>query len=393
MILGASRYYLKSIVAAKQAGYFVIALDKNPQAEGFCAADIGIVCDIINYDDVLKISRQYNIDGIVPVNDYGIPTAAYVAEKMNLPGISRHTALLATNKEEMRKEWIKKGVPCPRVEVVYHEREAFLAVEKVGLPCVFKPAHGIGGGSRGVVVVNSALEINAAFKFAQSFYEDKAILVESYIDAEIEHSAEVIVQDGIPHIIAIADKIKTPLPYRVDKNVVYPTVLQGERLQSLQEHIKAAVLALNIHIGAAHVELATTANGPVLFELGARCGGGGTPEPIVPYVTGVQEFVEVVRILCGDRAVNLVPKYSKGCNYHFLLPEPGIVKCVEGISSVESMEEILDVEVFVKPGERIVPVKVGAERSGFIIAGGVTRDEAIELGRKAEQQIRFVYQT
>jgi biotin carboxylase len=92
----------------------------------------------------------------------------------------------------------------------------------------------------------------------------------------------------------------------------------------LEDHIKEAVRAIGIDFGAAHVELATTKDGFVLFELGARCGGGGTPEPIVPFVTGVDEFVETVRILSGDAPVNLKPKRNNGCSYHFITPKAGI---------------------------------------------------------------------
>ena len=70
--------------------------------------------------------------------------------------------------------------------------------------------------------------------------------------------------------------------------------------QALKQTIIDSVIALGIMNGAAHVELASTKSGFILFELGARCGGGGTPEPIVHYATGVNQFVELVRILAGD---------------------------------------------------------------------------------------------
>ncbi|MRS03284.1 lactate dehydrogenase, partial [bacterium] len=55
IILGASRYYAKSIEAARKAGYFIIALDRNPVADGFSSADVGISCDIVDKERVLQI--------------------------------------------------------------------------------------------------------------------------------------------------------------------------------------------------------------------------------------------------------------------------------------------------------------------------------------------------
>lgn len=392
LILGASRYYIKSIEATKQAGYYVIAVDRSPESAGFSAAHEYFVCDIIDKEGVLKIARQLNINAIVPVNDYGVPTAAYVASKLGIKYISEETADVATNKEKMRKQWIKDGIPCPIVEVAENAEQIKGAIEKVGLPCILKPAHGYGGASRGVIVVRDRNQIDEAIKFSVSFYSDPATLVESFIESIYEHSAEVLVYNGVPHVIAISDKIKTPLPYRVDKNVLYPSKMyETERINSLKKTISDAVVSVGITMGAAHVELATTESGFVLFELGARCGGGGTPEPIVHYSTGVDEFVEQVRILVGDEPLKLVPDKNLGCNYHFIVPEPGKIKTITGIDKVYAMNGILDFEFFKKPNEEIFMVKVGTERSGFIISTGKNQEEAYKKGCEAEELIKITY--
>ena len=252
------------------------AADKDPMAAGFVVADLGVQCDIVDKDRVLALAEELRIDGIIPVNDYGVPTAAHVSAYLGLPGISPEAAIWCTNKAAMRSRWQQMGVPCPRVLLASTPEEFSRAVEIVGLPFILKPAHGIGGASRGVIVVRTREELPDAVRFSQSFYDDKATLVESFVEAEIEHSAEVIVVAGSPQVIAIGDKVKTPLPYRVDKSVIYPTALDARRRAVIVDAVERAVEALDIRIGAAHVELATTADGCVLFELGARCGGGGT---------------------------------------------------------------------------------------------------------------------
>lgn len=392
IILGASRYYSRSIEAARKANYYVIALDRNPTAEGFKAADESHACDIADKDGVLKIAIENNVAGIIPLNDVGVPVASYVAEKLGLPGLTEQSVIWATNKEEMRKRWIEKNIPCPKVYVATEQDEFYKGVEYVGYPCILKPAHGLGGASRGVIVVKEAAELDDAIIFAQSFYDDKTTLIETFIDAEYEHSAEVLIYNSTPYVIAVSDKIKTPLPFRVDKNVLYPTLVTGKRLEDLKKVICDSVVALGIDNGAAHVELATTKDGFVLFELGARCGGGGTPEPIVHFSTGINEFVEMVRILAGDAPQQLTPIYNRGCNYHFLTPKPGKVKSIEGIETINALSGVLDFECFKKPGDDIVPVTVGTERSGFIITAAKTREEAYNIGVLAENLLQIEYQ-
>jgi biotin carboxylase len=393
IILGASRYYSRSIEAAKKAGYYIISLDRNPDSEGFNVANEYFVCDIVDKQKVLAIARNNNISGIIPLNDYGVPTAAYVSEKLNLPGISEKTASLATNKELMRKQWIKDGVPCPRVMVGKSYQEVSDAIGQIGFPCILKPAHGIGGASRGVIVVRDKNEVDEAIYFSQKFYEDKSTLIESFVEAEYEHSAEVLIYNGEVHVIAISDKIKSPLPYRVDKNVIYPTKLDGDRLEQLKNVIKQSVLSIGINYGAAHVELASTSSGFILFELGARCGGGGTPEPIVPFVTGIEEFVELVRILCGDKPCRLEPIFNKGCNYHFITLSPGKIKKIDNFDSIRKNKNVLDAELFIKEGQIVSDITVGTERSGFIIVGADTRDVALKIGYNLEESIKIEYYT
>jgi biotin carboxylase len=388
MILGASRYYSMSIESVKRAGYFVIAVDKNPEADAFKISDAYVVCDTIDKDGVLKAAIEHKIDGIVSVNDYGVPTAAYVAKHMKLPGISEEAAFLSTDKEAMRAKWIKEGVPCPLVEKGTSLSEVSSAIKKVGFPCVLKPAHGIGGGSRGVIVVHNEEEIANAVEHAQRYYENKELLIESFIQSEFEHSAECLVYGGKVYVLAVSDKVKIPLPYRVDTDVLYPSLVTGERLARLKEVVSQSVLSLGIDCGAAHVELATTKDGFCLFELGARCGGGGTPEPICTHVSGINQFLEQVKILVGDKDINLFPKSENPCNYHFIILKPGTIKSIRAdFESIRKNENVLDADLIAKAGQVINDVSTGPDRAGFIITKGKTIQEARETAKSME---RFV---
>lgn len=389
LILGASRYYSASIAAAKRAGYEVVAVDRAPNSPGFAIADASAVIDIIDVEGIAQYAREQHIDGIVPLNDYGVPTAAAVAERLGLPGISPAVAERATRKSSMRDCWIAAGVPCPRVELALGAADIPAAVERVGYPCILKPAHGIGGASRGVVVVNSCVELTSAIAFATSFYADEATLVESFIDARIEHSAEVLIVDGEPEVLVVADKIKSPLPYRVDQSVLYPTVLSGADYERVASTVRDAVRAIGIPLGAAHVELATTANGCVLFELGARPGGGGTPEPIVRWVTGRDYLADVVRCYVGDAPALNEGRAMRGATYHFLMPTPGVVDRIDGLDAVRARPDVLDADVLVAAGSTIAPVRVGTDRAGFVITGADTREQAYAAALEAESMIRF----
>lgn len=389
MILGGSRYYIRSIIAAKELGCEVVVTDRNSQAEGFSHAHYYEVMDITDIEGSLEVAKKYAIDGIVPVNDFGVRTAAVISEELGLVGISPKVAEYATNKAWMRKKWREAGVPSAMFKVAECLEEAYAAVEELNTwPLVVKPIDSRGGGSRGVSKIDNRSQLTEALEFAQSFYENKSVIIEEFLDG-VEHSVETITYNGEPHVLAVSDKVKTPPPFRVDKSVDYPTIFKEEKLRRIHEVAKIAVRALGIKIGPAHIEMCSTPDGPRLIELGARCGGGGTPDPIVPFLTGIEMFKEVVRIALGESPQQLIPLYTKGCVYRFITPEPGRVRRVTGLEDITKWKNILDCEVLIKEGGDVKAVRTGADRAGFIIAGGETRDEAVALANRAEQHIIF----
>ena len=391
LILGASRYYVRTILAAQELGYEVVVTDKNPESAGFQYADYAEIIDIIDVEGTVKVASKYRVSGILPINDFGVQTAARVAATLGLTGISWEAALNATNKGRMRKIWQESEVPSARFSVVQNLEEALKGIENIGsFPVIVKPCDSRGGGSRGVSKVDSLEDLKESFSFAQSVYEDPSVVIEEFLEGS-EHSIETLTFNGTTYILAVGDKIKTPPPFRVDKSVIYPSAIKGDKMKQMKKVAIDAVCSLGIEIGAAHVELCVTKDGPKLFEVGARCGGGGTPDPIVPFVTGINMFKEFIKITVGEPPHQLRPTQHKGCCYHFLTPRPGRLRKVHGLEEVSGWPFILDCGVVVKENDQIQKIKEGSNRAGFVIAGGESREEAIQLAIQAEKTIEFEY--
>ena len=86
MLLGGLRYLLPVIKAAHKLGYYVITCDYLPNNIAHKYSDEYVNVSIIDKEAVLKAAQEKQIDGIMSFAvDPGVVTAAYVAEKMNLP--------------------------------------------------------------------------------------------------------------------------------------------------------------------------------------------------------------------------------------------------------------------------------------------------------------------
>lgn len=392
LVLGASRYYTRSIWRLQAEGHVVAAIDRDARAPGLDVADYSAVCDIVDVTGTEKVAIGFEPNVILPLNDFGVPTAAKVSEKLGLPSISVSAAMAATNKELMRDIWSSSGLPCPRY-VVEEDRDMLRsAILAMDLPVIIKPAHGIGGGSRGVVVIRHESEIDDAITISQAHYDDKATIVEEFIPGNSEHSSEFVLVSGQPVLVAIGDKEKSPLPFRVDKSVIYPTALTTEEVDEFMNIAHRAITSLGIDRGTVHLEFSKTMDSFVLFELGARCGGGSTPEPIVRFLTGIDLINEQVKSIAGIRSEIQLQQWKRGCVYRFLTPTPGRVNGIHGWPEIVGDPAVLDAHLDLSIGDTIHSVQNGSDRTGFIVVTGETRDSALSAANALESRLAITYE-
>ncbi len=391
LILGAGRYNVPSIHAAREAGFVTFVADKNSLAPGLKAADYALPIDLNDCEALTKaVTAQGRIDGVVSMAEVGVRAAASISARLGLPSISEEAAANATSKAAMRRNWERMGKYSTDFSIVSSSDQARRAADKLGrFPLVFKPDRSFGG-SRGVTRVERAEAVAGAFQAAQAGgLPDSDVVIEHCVEGS-EHSAEVLIWNGKTSLLCIGQKIKSLRPYRVDVSVQYPAQLTTEQESAIADMCHQAVAALGLTQGAAHVEFGLTDDGPVLFELGARCGGGHTPQ-IAHHVSGVNEFVEACRMACGMPPVNFTPTRRRGADYRFLVFPPGFAQEIDIPESLFADGSILDVGVTVQPGEEIRALRSTSERAGFLVAVGENLREALEHADRGCREISIRY--
>ena len=390
LILGGGRYNVQSIRAAREAGFTTLVADKNREAPGLHAADHGLPIDLNDCAALTEAVTAYGgVDGVVSMAEVGVRAAAAISARLGLPSISEETAANATSKAAMRRKWQQIGQYSTSFEIVASLDEARLAVDRLSrFPLIFS-------GSRGVTRVERVEDVAKAFHAAQSGgLAGSDVVIEHCVEGP-EYSAEVLVWKGKTSLLCVGQKIKSLPPYRVDISVQYPAQLTPTQEATVADMCHRAVGALGLTQGAAHIEFGYTDRGPVLFELGARCGGGHTPQ-IAHHVSGVNEFVEACRMACGIAPSQFEPTSRRGADYRFLVFPPGIVKSIAIpdalTASVKDTDSgILDAGVTVRPGDAILPLRSTSERAGFLVATGETLQEAAARADRGCRQIAMLY--
>jgi biotin carboxylase len=386
LVLGGGTYSVRAIEAVRDAGYRTVVVDRDAGAPGLAVADLGRAIDIVDADAVLALAREERIDGVLPLNDFGVPTAAHVASVLGLPGLTPRSAELSCDKGLMREQWERDGLANPEFRVVVSEAEARAACAEIGLPVVVKPADS-GGGGRGVSVVREEDELAWAYDFAAPRARNGRIVVERFLDGT-ELTIETVSQRGAVHVLAVSDKIKLPRRTRVATSLHYPADLPPATLERVHALAAAAVHSVGIADGPAHVEMIVTDAGPVLLELGARGGGGHIFSLITEAVSGVPMVAESARVLVGDEA-DLRVRHERGCVYLLFGPELGIIRAIHGVDEARALPGVLDLGITRRPGDVLGPLADSLQRSGFAVVAGRTRQEAMHRADAVFKTVQF----
>lgn len=387
MVVGAGPFQLPAIHKAQAMGLRVLALDGNPDALGLKAADVGLPMDIKDSEACLEVARQHKVNGVLAVaSEVTVPTVAYIAEKMKLPGCGTPAAQASTNKAVMRRLFAEHGTPSPRSASVKSLAEAVCVAAGIGYPVVVKPPDS--SGSRGVSRVDDAEHLRRAFEEALQYSRKGIVLVEEYVEGD-EVAVEGFVVEGVFRPLVVSDKIRTPPPHLLDRTVSFPSTKPPECQAEILSVASAAVKALGIDSAPIHMELLLGQRGPVVVEVAARGAGFHVFTKIVPWVTGVDAVAVQIRMALGER-VDVSPVCARGAVLHFPEYPPGKIVRIEGLDEARKIEGVIDLDIYRSPGERMPPLRSGSDRAGHIIAYGENREEAERSVREALERLQVI---
>lgn len=101
LVLGGSPFQVPLIEKAKGLGLNVITCDYLPDNPGHALADEYHNVSTTDKEAVLEVGRRCKIDAITTFcSDPAVPTVAYVAEALGLPGPSRQAVEKLTEKDK-----------------------------------------------------------------------------------------------------------------------------------------------------------------------------------------------------------------------------------------------------------------------------------------------------
>jgi biotin carboxylase len=127
------------------------------------------------------------------------------------------------------------------------------------------------------------------------------------------------------------------------------------------------------------------------MEVAARLGGGHDAE-LCALALGIDLNGLAISAALGeevDVAADPAAVRPGGACVRFLVPPEGTLRAVEGLDEAVQVEGVVEARVYRRAGFRFGPFQRGADRAGFVLATGESRDDALARADRAAALIRF----
>lgn len=378
LIIGAGIGQVPLLKKAQKRNIHVTAVSIPGDYPCFELADDVIYRDIYDRDGIVEDARKRGITAVISdQNDLMVPTVAYVAEKLGLPGNKFETVMSFCNKNKFRDMCDAAHVPCPKHRSV---RKATIDTPvDISFPLMVKPADS--QSSIGVKKANTEQELKEALEFAISKSPTGNAIVEEYFQGR-EVVCEGFINDGKYYLLQLADRKYFDLPgVLIPCQTLFPSIIEKAYKDRIVECESKLAAYAKPSFAIVHSEyLVNESTGEIrVVESALRGGGVYISSDLIPMATGIDinevllskalgEYVDVDHVF-EER------KENASAYVCFYLNE-GIISSVKGVAELESLpfvksSYIYDLQVGQETG---IPTYKGA-RKGPVLVSGVDRED------------------
>lgn len=394
LLLGGSAQQVVAIKTAKRLGYYTVLCDYLSDNPGQFYADKFYLESTTEKQKILEIAESEKIDGILAyASDPAAPTAAYVAEKLGLPGNPYESVDILCNKDKFRSFLRENGFHSPEY-MGYRTKESALAdLGRFKLPVIVKPVDS--SGSKGSTVLHDWEKVADAAEYAFSFSRAHRIIVEEYIEKKHPFliGGDVFVENGKIVLWGLLnchrdEKVNPLVP--VGKS--FPLQLDTEDVNAVKSTLQDLVDKLHLRSCAMNVELVVDKDGNVWpIDIGPRNGGN-----MIPDLLGMIYDMDVVEMsvyaamglptACRPAAPRL---YFATHNLH--TDKTGLY---EGVSfSDEIRQFVVREEIYRKSGDAVEYFDNAAKAIGIVFFHFDTLQRMKDLLGSIEKHVSVIVRT
>jgi hypothetical protein len=265
-----------------------------------------------NYDELVRgmgyfTHRYGKIDRLESHNEYWLESDARLRTDFNIPGFHNEDMARIKRKSEMKKVYIKAGIPVARGLIIRTLEEAKAFVDEVGFPIVAKPD--IGVGAYKTYKLHSQAELD-------NFFNNKPLedyIFEEFIEGHIQTFDGLVNQDG-KIVFSSTMVFKEGVMDLVNESLDFWYYTMREIPEELEKAGHKLVTAYHLRERFFHFEFfCTPSSGMVALEVNLRPPGGLTTD-MWNYANDIDIYKEYANVVVTN-CFNAVVERPYYCGY------------------------------------------------------------------------------
>lgn len=395
-IIGAGFEQVPAIVLAKSMGHRVVVTDFNPNAPGAALADAFAQISTDDAEGNLAFSRQQAVDGVMTLgSELAVPVVAHIVNALQLPGLSKQTALAATNKNVMRECFQRFDVPSPKSQKIQTIEQLQLFIQTAQWPIVIKPSDS--SGQRGVELLSAEDDLGTALTDAIEFSTDGCAIVEEFVEGP-EINVTALVQHGEIHFLSFSHRVTAPPPhFGIATEHRAPVDLSAQMIASIRDASEKAIRAIGLENGIAYPQVIASSTGAQVLEIAARIPGGYMRD-VALILSGIDMVEVVIRQALAEPLA--IMDYKRFKPYQAVIVKflteldlqanTQTLTQVKGFDQVATRPGIYLANCRLKAGDKVPTLTSSAARFGAIIVQAADLAEAEKLLAEALSSVVLV---
>ena len=391
LLLGGSAQQVVAIETAKKLGYYTVLCDFLTDNPGQYSADKFYLVSTTDKEAVLAVARDEQIDGVLAyASDPAAPTAAYVAEKLGLPGSPYRSVDILCNKDKFRAFLAENGFCTPAAKG-YDDIAAAESDLKGGVfnfPVIVKPVDS--SGSKGVGRIDGVSEVSEKLEYAMSFSRGHKIIVEEFVEKfGYQIAGDGLSVDGRLVFRCFANDHFDPKcinPF-VPVSASFPYNMPAEVQTKIHNEIQRLLTLLNMGTTTYNFDLRIDKDYNVyLMEVAPRDGGNYIPD-IIKYCTGVDLVECAVKAAMGEPldGVEMKPYDTFYAYYAVHSYAAGVLKSID--IDENARKKIVEDHIIVKPGDKITEFTGANTTLGILLMKFDSMAEMLDMMDNSEKWI------
>jgi biotin carboxylase len=391
LVLGAGEDQLPVYREARRRGIATIAVDGRPDRPARALADTYLEISTRDADAVVEALGPIRPCGVITAaSDAALATVHELSKRFETPYVLPREAVLASQ-DKTRFHEVAAAAGVPRYRWVSGRDPEALLREALALsfPLVAKPTDATG--SRGATFVAGPQALPAALDAAFRAAYAGEVVVEEFVEGR-NLTVDLFLRAGSAAVAAISEKRLLGGDGFVIEGHTCPAALEPAVRDRLVAAATRLALAVGLADGPCNLDFILAPDDTAYaLELGARTCGNGFPH-MLRAILGVDVIAAAVSLAVGE-PFELASTRSRHGLLRVLaspIPVPGVLVEMTGVERAAAVAGVELVELYVAPGERVLPFTEAAAKLGYVIASGDGPGEAQVALDGALAELRFV---